>query len=144
MSGATILYTVIIWALILLFPGSVLSLFTSDSALVQTGIEALEIYFFGFVFMALQFAGQSTFQGLGMARQSVFFSIFRKIIIVVPLTLLLPHWIGVNGVFAAEPVSNIIGGLACYTTMLLTMKKKLKTLAGQTSPQTCQDSASQS
>ena len=47
---------------------------------------------------------------------------------VVPLTLLLPRLfgLGVNGVFLAEPISNVIGGLACYITMLLTILPELK------------------
>lgn len=65
--------------------------------------------------------------GLGRAKQAIFFSIFRKVIVVVPLTLLLPYWLGVDGVFIAEAVSNFIGGGACYITMLLTIWKSLKT-----------------
>ena len=46
--------------------------------------------------------------------------------IVVPLTLLLPRiGFGVMGVFMAEPISNLIGGLACFTTMYFTVYKKL-------------------
>lgn len=86
----------------------------------------LRIYFFGFVFMSLQFAGQSTFQALGDAKHAIFFSLLRKAFIVVPLTLLLPAvGFGVKGVFMAEPVSNIIGGLASYLTMRMTVYKKL-------------------
>ena len=46
----------------------------------------------------------------------------------VPLTLALPHFFGldVNGVFLAEPISNYIGGAACYITMLLTVWRDLK------------------
>ena len=77
--------------------------------------------------MAFQFAGQSTFVALGKSKQAVFFSIFRKVIIVVPLTLILPKiaGLGTSGVFIAEPVSNFIGGSACYITMLLTVWRKL-------------------
>ena len=48
-------------------------------------------------------------------------------IIVTPLTLLLPHLfgLGVNGVFLAEPISNFIGGGACYITMLLTIWREM-------------------
>ena len=67
-----------------------------------------------------------TFQGLGKAKQAVFFALFRKAVIVVPLTLLLPRLgFGVAGVFAAEPVSNIVGGLCCFTTMWLTVYRRL-------------------
>ena len=95
--------------------------------LMNAGTEALKIYFFGFVFMALQFAGQSTFQALGDAKHAIFFSLLRKAFIVVPLTLILPlAGFGVNGVFLAEPVSNVIGGIASYSTMRLTAYRKLK------------------
>ena len=78
--------------------------------------------------MAFQFCGQSVFTGIGKAKQAIFFSIFRKVIIVVPLTVLLPRFAetGVYGVFLAEPVSNAVGGLACFTTMYLTVYRKLK------------------
>ena len=87
----------------------------------------MHIYFFGFCMMAFQFTGQSVFKALGRAKYAVFFSILRKAIIVTPLTLLLPHigGLGVNGVFLAEPISNVIGGLACYLTMRRTVLKKL-------------------
>ena len=76
--------------------------------------------------MSLQFAGQSTFQALGDAKHAIFFSLLRKAIIVTPLTILLPAvGFGVKGVFLAEPISNVIGGLACYTTMRMTIYKKL-------------------
>ena len=86
----------------------------------------LGLYFFGFFFMAFQFVGQTTFQALGKAKQAIFFSLFRKAIIVVPLTLLLPAaGFGVEGVFLAEPISNAIGGLACFITMWVMIYRKL-------------------
>ena len=119
-------YTLFAWIIIVAFPKFWFDVFSDDPNLASLGTESLIIYFFGFVFMALQFAGQSTFQALGDAKHAIFFSLLRKAIIVVPLTFLLPHLgFGVNGVFLAEPVSNVIGGLACYITMRLTVYKKL-------------------
>ena len=120
-------YTVIAWLVIFLFPGFWFGIFSEDLSAIGPGIEAMQIYFFGFVFMTLQFAGQSTFQALGDARHAIFFSLLRKAIIVTPLTLLLPRLgFGVLGVFLAEPVSNVIGGLACYITMRRTVYKKIE------------------
>ena len=78
--------------------------------------------------MAFQFAGQSVFKSLGRAGHAIFFSLLRKAFIVVPLTLLLPHiaGLGVTGVFLAEPISNCIGGLACYITMRCTVMPELR------------------
>ena len=119
-------YTLISWAVVMLIPRVMIGMFTDDAMTIDVGARMLNIYFFGFIFMAFQFAGQSTFQGLGKAKQAVFFAIFRKLVIVVPLTILLPRLgFGVEGVFAAEPVSNIVGGLCCFTTMWLTVYMKL-------------------
>ena len=118
-------FTLVCWTLVLLFPEFLLRLFTSDGNMVTLGISAMHIYFFGFVFMPLQFAGQTTFTALGKAKQAVFFSLLRKAFIVFPLTLLLPKWFGVDGVFLAEPVSNFIGGVACFATMMATVWRML-------------------
>ena len=82
--------------------------------------------------MSFQFAGQSTFTALGRSKQAVFFSLFRKVVIVIPLIYILPHIgnLGVNGVFMAEPVSNFIGGIACFATMYFTVYRKLSTNIG--------------
>lgn len=78
--------------------------------------------------MAFMFAGQSTFVALGRAKHSIFFSLLRKVGIVAPLTLILPgvFGMGVNGVFLAEPISNVVGGAASFTTMLICVYRPLK------------------
>jgi len=116
------------WILVLTHPEFLISLFSSDAALVDVGVRSMQIYFFGFFFMSLQFAGQSTFVALGKSKQAVFFSLLRKAFIVFPLTVLLPKlWgLGVDGVFLAEPVSNLIGGVACFATMMATVWRQLK------------------
>ena len=110
-----------------MFPRFWFGIFLDDVSMMAPGIEAMKIYFFGFVFMAFQFSGQSTFQAVGDAKHSIFFSLLRKAIIVVPLTLLLPRMgFGVLGVFMAEPISNFAGGLACYITMRMTVYKRIE------------------
>lgn len=119
-------YTLIAWLMILFFPGFFIGIFTDDPAIMEVGVPMLHIYFFGFVFMALQFSGQSAFQSLKDAKHAIFFSLLRKAFIVIPLTLILPAvGFGVKGVFLAEPVSNVIGGTACFVTMYLTAYRKL-------------------
>ena len=115
------------WLLVLAVPEFWFNVFSDDVQLLEPGVLALKIYFFGFVFMAFQFAGQSTFQALGDAKHAIFFSLLRKAIIVVPLTIVLPMLgLGVTGVFLAEPISNVIGGLASYITMRMTVYRQLE------------------
>ena len=126
MSLISIGYTTIAWILTMIAPQFLILLFDGSGELLDIGTPAIRIYFFGFCFMSLQFSGQSVFTGLGKAKQAIFFSLLRKAIIVVPLTLLFPYIgnLGVHGVFLAEPISNLIGGTACFVTMLCTMWPK--------------------
>ena len=120
-------YNALAWAFVLLFPAFLMRIFSSDAQLLAVGPKALHTYFFGYIFMSFQFAGQATFQSLGFARRASFFALLRKAVIVVPLTLLLPRLgFGVMGVFMAEPISNVIGGIASFTTMYFTVYRKLK------------------
>lgn len=119
-------YTILAWIAVIISPGFLLSIFTNSAEMLEAGENALKLYFMGFCFMAFQFCGQSTFVALGRSKQAVFFSLLRKAVIVVPLTLLLPRLgLGVDGVFLAEPVSNVIGGSACFITMYLQVYRKL-------------------
>ena len=124
-SFIAILYTTGIWLIVDGFPAFFIRIFNQDAELIAAGIPAIRLYFFGFFMMSLQFSGQSIFVGLGKSKKAIFFSIFRKVIIVVPLTILLPGMFGMgtNGVFAAEPISNFVGGIACFGTMLATVYK---------------------
>lgn len=126
-AAAGIAYTALIWAVLLFFPRFFIQLFNDGAELTAAALPALQMYFFGYFMMSLQFAGQSVFVALGKSRQAVFFSLFRKVIIVVPLTLILPHvaGLGVSGVFLAEPISNFVGGTACFLTMHRSVYRKL-------------------
>ncbi|MCC8195516.1 MAG: MATE family efflux transporter [Ruminococcus sp.] len=122
-----IVYTALMWLAVELFPTVFIRIFSNDAETIELGARALRIYFMGFVFMSLQFMGQSTFVGLGKSKRAVFFSILRKVVIVVPLTIFLPMFMGLgtDGVFLAEPISNLVGGLACFLTMYFTLYRKL-------------------
>ncbi len=127
MSVVSVAYTTLMWSLVHGFPGFFIRIFNHEGELVEAGIPAMQIYYFGFFMMSLQFAGQSVFVALGKSKKAVFFSIFRKVIIVIPMILILPKLFGLggNGIFMAEPVSNFIGGLACFGTMFMTVWPEL-------------------
>ena len=129
-----VVYTFTGWGILKLAPEFFIRIFNNDPELLRKGVPALHIYFFGFCFMALQFTGQSVFVALGKAKRATFFSLLRKAFIVVPLTILLPYvnGLGTDGVFWAEPISNLAGGCACFFTMLATV---LPELNGKTKPE---------
>ena len=119
-STVCIAYTTVVWLILMAAPQFFIHIFNSQTELLTAGVPSMNVYFFGFFMMSLQFSGQSVFVALGKSKHAVFFSLLRKVFIVVPLTLLLPHLfgLGTTGVFLAEPISNFIGGAACFLTML--------------------------
>lgn len=129
MAEVLIGYTCLIWILILVFPHVLISLFNQDPVLMEAALPALKTYFFAYLFQAFQYTGQTVFKSLNFRKQAIFFSLLRKAFIVVPLIYILPHFWNppVYGVFASEPVSNVIGGTACLLTMDFTVYRPLKT-----------------
>ena len=123
-----LVYYLLVWACLMSFPGFFAGLFTEEGDVYRCSITAIRIFFCLQFFMALQTAGQSTYTSLGMAKYALFFSLFRKALLVIPLVFILPNLfnLGVLGVFAAEPVSDVIGGTACFVTMKFATRKKLQ------------------
>ncbi len=121
-------YTICVWLIIRFAPSAVIGIFTSDKTILKDAIPAFNLYFSTFVFMVFQYVGQIVFKSLGRKGHAIFFSLFRKIVIVAPLTYILPYAfnMGTNGVFAAEPISNVVGGMACFITMLIVLNKVIK------------------
>ncbi len=127
-------YSAITWLAVALFPGAFMRLFTPDVEIIELGTKYLKIFFMAYIFMSLQFVGQSTFMSLGKTIYSLCFTTLRKVIIVIPMTILLPMTSvfandRIAGIFWAEPISNIIGGTACIVTMYFTVYRKLSKLA---------------
>lgn len=128
-SIVVVLYSTAAWAIIMLAPEAMIRLFTSEQPILDVGIPALRIYFSLFIIMSLQIAGQSVFTALGRSKNAIFFSLLRKAIINAPLTLLLPYLgMGTDGVFVAEAISQLIGGLACFLTMYAVVYRPLGSL----------------
>ena len=127
MAVMALIYTGIMWSIIILAPKYLIMIFSSDATLIKDVVPALKLYFAAFIFMDLQYIGQTVFKSLNKRKQAIFFSLLRKVFIVVPLTYILPYALhmGTDGVFMAEPVSNIIGGSMCFITMLFTVLPEL-------------------
>lgn len=135
MSTMILGYTAVMWSIIILFPNVLIGIFSSDAALMQDAVPALKQYFAAFICMDFQYIGQTVFKSLNKKKQAIFFSLLRKVFIVVPLTYMMPYMfhMGTAGVFLAEPVSNVIGGTLCLVVMLCTVLPELKRMEKQNS-----------
>lgn len=124
--GVTVGYSCLVWLAAMVAPGALIRVFNGDEALVAAGIPAMRIYFCMFAVMSLQISGQAVFVALGRSKNAIFFSLLRKAIINAPLTVVMAVTMGTTGVFTAEAVSQLIGGVACFATMYITVYRRLK------------------
>ena len=125
--AATVGYAALIWAAAMLVPGVLIRIFNDGPELLAAGIPAMRIYFCMFVVMSLQMVSQAIYVALG-SKSAIFFSLLRKAIINAPLTVLLAIPLGTTGVFVAEAISQLVGGLASSLTMYFTAYRPMSRL----------------
>ena len=130
---SSLAYTLIFCTLVQLFPRPFVMLFNNNPELVDFAVWALRIYSFGISIFGIQMACQQTFMSLGNAKTSLFLAVWRKIILLIPLIYILPHFFDdkVFAVFLAEPIADI---LAVITTAILFAMQFRKSMALLESP----------
>ena len=110
---------------IALFPGLLARIFTPQPELIGLVSQVMPLFFGGIWAFGAQMACQTTFMALGQARTSLFLALLRKVILLVPLALILPRVTGsVFGIYAAEPIADVLAS-ATTLTLFLTRRKKL-------------------
>ena len=121
-------YTCLFWLVMMLVPGAVAGIFTSDAALIQYTTWAMRIYMAGIFAMGFQIGCQQSFMALGQAKVSLLLACLRKIILLIPLIFILPHLLpdAVFGVFLAEPVSDILAATITTITFFARFDKILE------------------
>ena len=110
--------------LIMVFPAFFARMFTNEAELIALVEQMMPIFMCGMLVFGLQQGIQPTFLALGQAKISLFIAVFRKVILLIPLALILPHKFGVMGIYYAEPVSDITSATVA-TILFLTHIKKI-------------------
>jgi len=119
--------TCIIWLLLQLFMPQIISIFNSDPELIAIGTPMLRIYFLCSFGSGLRCASQNSFIALDEPRKATFFALFRKVILLIPLIFILPRvGYGIVGIFAADPIADIVSAVSCTAVFLATTYRKLK------------------
>ena len=107
------LFNFVLILLMILFPSVIASAFTSDEKLIETVVQVMPVFLAGMTIFGLQRACQNMFVALGQAKVSIFIALLRKVILLIPLALMLPHLMGVMGVYAAEAISDAAAAICC-------------------------------
>lgn len=124
----SLVYSVVLWGLIMLFPKMFVGLFTPDSELINFTAKALRIYFFGGFLFGIQIACQMTFVSLGNATSSIIVAVMRKFVLLLPLIYIAPHLIAdkTTGVYLAEPIADILAVTFTAILFFFQFRKALK------------------
>ena len=131
---ACVTYSLTLWALVQLMPRMFAGIFTPDPELRSYAAWALRIYMGATGIFGVQIACQQTFIALGNAKTSLFLAVLRKIILLIPLVYILPHFFAdkVFAVFLAEPVADLLAVCTTAGMFAVQFKKSRAELERQT------------
>jgi putative MATE family efflux protein len=108
--------------IIQLFPKQLISIFNKDSELLAIGIHGIRIYLFMLPIIGFQIVSSSYFQAIGKAKVSIFLSLSRQVIILIPLLFTLPRFLGLDGVWMSGPSSDAIASVLTAIFLFIEMK----------------------
>lgn len=123
-------FNFVLMLLMICFPSVVASAFTDDEVLIGTVGCVMPVFLAGMTIFGLQRACQNMFVALGQARISIFIALLRKVILLIPLALLLPRFWGVNGIYAAEAISDATAAVCCTLLFAWKFPKILSRIPG--------------
>ena len=103
-------------------------LFTDNKELLELTCKVMPVYFLGISIFGIQCACQTSFISLGQAKVSLFIALLRKIILLIPLAIILPKFMGVMGIYRAEPIADVISVLTTSAVFIITVKKVLRNM----------------
>ncbi|MGI6094023.1 MAG: MATE family efflux transporter [Lachnospiraceae bacterium] len=117
-----LVYSIALWAGVMLIPGVFAGIFTTDGNLIAFAQNVLRIYCGGMFLFGIQTSCQMTFVSLGKAVSSIVVAVVRKFVLLLPLIYLMPHLVSnqTYGVYLAEPVADVIA--VSFTTILFTVQ----------------------
>jgi putative efflux protein, MATE family len=110
----------IAFILVEIFPGSISRAFTSDETLIKIAVKGFRIVFCFFPIIGFQMVSSNFFQSIGQAKKSIFLSLTRQVIVLIPLLFILPHFLGIEGVWISMPISDLV---ATIITSVLIIKQ---------------------
>ena len=121
----------VFWLFVQLSPTTFIRIFSNSEEIIATAGWTLRVYMAVFCMFSIQMSVQQTFTALGKAKASLFIACLRKIILLIPLIFILPHFFDnkVFAVFLAEPVSDTISITASIITFRIVFKKAMQSIS---------------
>lgn len=116
------IWMTLLWIIIQLFPGTFINLFTNNETLVAEGIKIIRSYMIAMPLIAIAFVGTSYMQSIGKPMHALFLNLFRQVIMIMPLIIILPKLIGLDGIWFAQPISDVVSTVLVVLIVLREFK----------------------
>lgn len=110
------------WLLVQLVPAPIVSMFNSDADLVSISVDGIRKYLSMMPLIGVSMIGSNYFQAIGKAKQAMFLSLLRQVILLVPMMLILPRILGLNGVWFAQPIADVISFIVTFVLLFREVK----------------------
>jgi Na+-driven multidrug efflux pump len=121
----TVVFCAVTFVLFEIFATSILVLFTDDAALIAMAAPALRIFVTMLLFIGPNLVWINMFIGLGKGLTSMVLLLSRDALFLIPMLLILPSWFGLNGVWMAQPLSNLLA----FFVILYWTKRELRIIS---------------
>lgn len=130
-------YSLLCLLAVLLFPGFFVGLFQTREPLTSHTIALLRLYCLGLGMLGLQISCQQSFIAFGQAKISTFLALLRKMILLIPMILILPHFFQpeVVAIYAAEPIADILAALVTSIAFYRYFRELLQTMRNDSLPE---------
>lgn len=106
-----------------LFPNGLMRVFTSDTELIRDGVEGLKIYLMMLPIIGFQILVTNYFQATGQSKKSLFLSLSRQLIFLIPALLILPRFYGLTGVWMSGPVSDVVSTVVTAVLLFIDWRR---------------------
>lgn len=125
---AGVAITVVGWIVTECFPDAVSSLFTTDRGLIDIARRGFRLYFVCYPVVGCQVVIQNFFQSIGRPKISIFLSLTRQLIFLVPMLLILPRFFRIDGVWMSMAASDVLACILAVVTLITVMKRHQRQL----------------
>lgn len=125
---ASLVYSIILWAFIMIFPQVFAGIFTTDAVLLAFTKKALRIYLAAMFLFGIQISCQMAFNSLGKALSSIVVAVVRKFVLLIPLIYIMPAVLQdkTSAVYMAEPVADTIAVTFTAILFFFQFRKAMK------------------
>jgi Na+-driven multidrug efflux pump len=99
------------------FPVMLSSIFTREPDLISKASSGMRLLLLMLPLLSAQIVGASYFQAIGEAKKATFLGLSRQVLLLIPLLLILPNFLGLNGVWGASTLSDLISSLIAIVAL---------------------------